>query len=40
MLQEVDLSSVITHRFPLEQAEEAIAVARDASVAGKVVVTP
>ncbi len=40
MLQKVDLSSVITHRFPLDRAEEAIAVARDASVAGKVVVTP
>lgn len=40
MLGEVDLSSVITHRFPLERAVEAFAVARDATVAGKVIVTP
>jgi threonine dehydrogenase-like Zn-dependent dehydrogenase len=40
MLQEVDLSSVITHRFPLERAFEAIETARDAAVSGKVIVTP
>lgn len=40
MLRQVDLSSVVTHRFPLERAEEAVAVARDAAVAGKVMVTP
>jgi threonine dehydrogenase-like Zn-dependent dehydrogenase len=36
----VDLSSVVTHRFPLSRAEDAIATARDAAVSGKVVVTP
>ncbi len=40
MLAEVDLSAVISHRFPLSQAEEAIAVARDAAVSGKVIIEP
>jgi len=39
MLEQVDLSSVITHRFPLEEAVAAVDVARDASIAGKVVIT-
>jgi len=35
-----DLSPLITHRFPLERFPEALAVARDAHVAGKVMIQP
>jgi threonine dehydrogenase-like Zn-dependent dehydrogenase len=40
MLSEVDLSPVITHHFPLDAVEEAFDVARDPTVAGKVIVEP
>lgn len=40
MLSELDLSPVISHRFPLAEVEKALDVARDASVAGKVMVEP
>jgi threonine dehydrogenase-like Zn-dependent dehydrogenase len=40
MLSDVDLSPVISHRFPLSEVEQAIEVARDGSVAGKVIVEP
>ncbi len=40
MLSEVDLSPAITHRFPLGKFEEAIATARNAEVAGKVLIEP
>lgn len=33
-----DLAPMVTHRFPLERFDEALAVARDATVAGKVLV--
>jgi len=33
-----DLSPMITHRFPLERFHDALAVARDAEVAGKVII--
>ena len=38
MLCEVDLSVAITHRFPLGSFDAALETARDASVAGKVIV--
>lgn len=38
MLGRADLEAMITHRFPLERFDEALAVARDPSVAGKVMV--
>ena len=38
LLAQADLAPMITHRFPLEGFDEALDVARDASVAGKVVV--
>jgi threonine dehydrogenase-like Zn-dependent dehydrogenase len=40
MLTEVDLSPAITHKFPLARFEEALDTARDASVAGKVIIEP
>jgi len=40
ILGEVDLSPVITHRFPLSRFEEALATAYDAEVAGKVMIEP
>lgn len=40
MLGEVDLSAMITHRFPLARFEEALAVARDPSAGGKVLIEP
>lgn len=40
MLSEVDLSPAITHRFPLAKFAEAIATARNADVAGKVLIEP
>lgn len=40
MLSEVDLSTVITHRFPLDAIDEALEVARDPNRAGKVIITP
>ena len=40
MLEEVDLSAAITHRFPLSAFEEALETARDPSIAGKVIVEP
>lgn len=39
-LCEIDLSPMITHRFPLEQIDEALAVARDPTRAGKVMIVP
>lgn len=39
-LSEIDLSPLITHRFPLQEIDEAIAVARDPERAGKVIVHP
>jgi threonine dehydrogenase-like Zn-dependent dehydrogenase len=38
MLERRDLGAMITHRFPLERFHEALDVARDASVAGKVMI--
>lgn len=38
VLKKNDLSALITHRFPLERFEEALAVARDPEVAGKVMI--
>jgi threonine dehydrogenase-like Zn-dependent dehydrogenase len=38
LLARRDLSPMITHRFPLERFHEALDVARDPSVAGKVMV--
>jgi threonine dehydrogenase-like Zn-dependent dehydrogenase len=40
ILGEVDLSPVISHRFPLDQASEAFEVAGDPNRAGKVVIEP
>jgi threonine dehydrogenase-like Zn-dependent dehydrogenase len=40
MLCELDLSAAITHRFPLAEFEKALEVARDPSVAGKVLIEP
>jgi threonine dehydrogenase-like Zn-dependent dehydrogenase len=40
MLSEVDLSPAITHRFPLAKFAEAIETARNAEVAGKVLIEP
>jgi L-iditol 2-dehydrogenase len=36
----VDLAALVTHRFPLEKASEAVAAARDGDVSVKVVLTP
>lgn len=38
MMERRDLDPMITHRFPLERFHEALDVARDASVAGKVMI--
>jgi len=38
LLARRDLSAMITHRFPLERFDEALAVARDPAVAGKVMI--
>lgn len=38
MLHQVDLTPIITHRFPLERFEEAFAVADDASAGAKVLI--
>ncbi len=38
VLARADLSPMITHRFPLERFDEALEVARDASIAGKVMI--
>ncbi len=38
MLGQVDLSAMITHRFPLEDFEEALAIAQDADAGAKVMV--
>jgi threonine dehydrogenase-like Zn-dependent dehydrogenase len=38
VLERDDLSAMITHRFPLERFHDALAVARDASRAGKVMI--
>lgn len=38
LLARRDLSSMITHRFPLERFQDALEVARDPSVAGKVMI--
>jgi threonine dehydrogenase-like Zn-dependent dehydrogenase len=38
MMKRRDLGAMITHRFPLERFHEALDVARDASVAGKVMI--
>ncbi len=38
LLETVDLSPLITHRFSLDQFDEAVATARDASMAGKVMI--
>ena len=38
LLEQSDLSSLITHRFSLEQFQEALDVARDPEVAGKVMI--
>jgi threonine dehydrogenase-like Zn-dependent dehydrogenase len=40
MLQEVDLSPALTHRFELGSFEEALATAQNADLAGKVLVIP
>ncbi len=40
VLGKVDLSAMITHRFPLDQIQEALDVARDPARAGKVLVEP
>jgi len=40
MLAEVDLSPAITHRLPLTRIDEALALARDPSRAGKVLIEP
>jgi threonine dehydrogenase-like Zn-dependent dehydrogenase len=40
LLSRRDLSPMITHRFPLERFAEALAVARDASAGGKVMIEP
>jgi len=40
MLAEVDLSAAITHRFPLSAYREAFETARNASLAGKVLIEP
>jgi threonine dehydrogenase-like Zn-dependent dehydrogenase len=39
VLARADLSPMITHRYPLERLAEAVEVARDASLAGKVMIT-
>jgi len=39
-LLEIDLSPMITHKFPLSRIDEALAVARDPDRAGKVLVLP
>ncbi|HXX95108.1 MAG TPA: zinc-binding dehydrogenase [Planctomycetota bacterium] len=36
----VDLASLVTHRFPLEEADRALAAARDVDSSVKVVLTP
>lgn len=38
VLERADLRSMITHRFPLERFHDALEVARDASIAGKVMI--
>ena len=38
MLQEVDLTPVITHRFPFERFEEALSVAQDANAGAKIMI--
>ncbi|HJO22963.1 MAG: zinc-binding dehydrogenase [Myxococcota bacterium] len=40
VLRETDVSPMVTHRFPLERFDEALGVARDPKVAGKVVIEP
>jgi threonine dehydrogenase-like Zn-dependent dehydrogenase len=38
MLGEVDLSPMITHRFPLDRFPEALAIAQDADAGAKVMI--
>jgi threonine dehydrogenase-like Zn-dependent dehydrogenase len=38
LLSNVDLSAIITHRFSLDEFHAALEVARDVSVAGKVMI--
>ena len=40
VLSETDVSPMVTHRFPLERFDEALDVARDPKIAGKVVIQP